>query len=899
MIRQVAPLAWSWLRRQQGRVVLTVVAIAVAASLIMFTLTAYQAALERSKAFARETLGAYDVVVLPQFALEPRIPHALDDALQAQATVKSVHRVQVTHGDIEDVKNTTYYEAWRTTFIGSPLAEAPMPLAKGSWLDARADGQRIGGVVSGGLAKRWRVDIGDTLPATTDGGVFDVEVIGITREQLAHNDASGVFVRTQDLVRLAGRVDAPDRLYLTLHDPDQSEQTLAALAPIFASTEPSVRSVGLAAVADDLGSDKAIKRVRNMGASAAVITVLAALFMVYAAMSAAMVERQRQLAVLRCVGATRKQVIAAVLLESGFLSLLGCVAGLVLSVGWLGILAIFQTEIFAAQVLPSLAAVVLAVVSMGLVSILAGLLPALRAARTKPLDGLQAHSARAGMRGLAWRGAVGAMALLLAVLGMSLSIGNDRGLLIVQTGMSLLLLGLAALFLVPHVIVFCDKVAMPLIAKMLGIPYDLIQGQLSAHLSRSVGTVLTIAVCLGLSVMLNIWGRTMVQPFLPSQQLPDVVVSIIPSGLPPEHEQVVAEAPGVQRDRVLPMATEQTMLGDELIAQSGGNYNDIWMQLIGVDPALAFTGEKPLLPLTGETDTLANLAVKLEQPLSCLLPPSLAERYNLAVGDTIPVKKLGSAREEVSLTIVGLSAFTGWQWVTKLSRMRSLGGKPQAPIIISRDTAEALGIGTIRHWYVDNTPDYDRATLRQYLTEIADKYAANYNNAHLGPAMAEGASVKVIATGEVRDRMEQQSGRVIWVLGAIPLAALAIAALGIANAMMMSVRARAWELGVLRSVGLSARQSGRLLLAEALLLSCAAAVLSVPLAALAAKAAIDVSLLAWNAGGSTPALALPWIDIVIAIIITTAAALLASWGQARRLARSTALELMQRGKMAG
>jgi len=182
---------------------------------------------------------------------------------------------------------------------------------------------------------------------------------------------------------------------------------------------------------------------------------------------------------------------------------------------------------------------------------------------------------------------------------------------------------------------------------------------------------------------------------------------------------------------------------------------------------------------------------------------------------------------------------------------------------------------------------------------LADEHAGAYADPHFGPAVAQGTSVKAIATGVVGDRLQAQSDRVIWVLGAIPLGALLVAVLGVANAIGAGVRARAWEFGVLRANGLEGRGAGRLVIAEALVMAAAATLLAIGIGIPAAWSGIGVSVQAFNAGGEHPGLIVPWLDIVIAAAITTAVAVLAALAPALRLGRRQPLELLQAGRAAG
>ncbi|MFW5750952.1 MAG: FtsX-like permease family protein, partial [Planctomycetota bacterium] len=566
---------------------------------------------------------------------------------------------------------------------------------------------------------------------------------------------------------------------------------------------------------------------------------------------------------------------------------------------WVQILAWIRPAMYPGGVTPGLVGPLAAILAAVAAALLAGLLPARAASRHRPIEAMSCVGARARGRGRPLATGLGLILLVAHLVLATAAPAADRQTANILTGAALIAIVCAALLLVPALIVCVERLFATPAARCLRLPPALLRQQLSGRLGRSAGTVLTLAVCLGLSVTLNVWGRTMVTPFLPSPELPDTVVSVMPAGLPPEAAEAVRELPGVDSDRVLPMAVEQTALGGHLLAASGGDISQAYVLIVGVDPQQAFGGEAPLLPLEFAGGNAAAGIDALSRPGACLVPPAFAKHFGLAVGDPVPLRTPAGATRTEPLVVGGIASLPGWHWVTKFSRMRTLGGKPLAPLVIDRATATALGIGRIRHWYIDQAPDYDRADLRAALEQLANAHAGEYIDAHFGPGMARGVSVKVIDTIDVRDRMKTRADSVIWVLGALPLTALLVAILGVANAIAAGVRVRTWEFGVLRSVGLEAGTARRLVLGEALLLALAAAVLSVPAGILTARAGIILGVQAYNTGTALPGMVIPWLDIVIAVLVTTVVALLAALLPARRLARHQPLELLQQGRAAG
>lgn len=889
-------LAKLWYRGQRRRNMLVILAIGLAISMVLFTIASYRAVTQRSTLFAQDLLGRWDLVVMPTIALRPTIAPELIDELRRDPRVEEIVATDSILVEIEDAADTTYYDSWPAAGIATVDGRAPADLREGRWPEDATD--VIEGVLSGGFAHRWRVAVNDRMPIHGPGGEFTLLVVGITDERLSHPDASGVFVAPETLRRLAGTMRTSSRLYVDLAAEVAAPALVSDWAVRFAAADPPVQARDLTGFAAELRLDSTVKRLRLLGGVASAVALLAALFIVATAMAAGADARMPHLALLRTIGATRAQVTATILIEAAMLTSLGAVVGVPLGVAWLTVLGLARADLFGGAMLPGVASIVLALGIGYAGALLAALRPALRAGRTTPLAAVRASAPqvrplRVVLRaGLALTVGVVA-AVMLTVPGLSERIGLMPATLIVL-GCLAAIVPLA----MPLLLAAVGRQVGPALGRLLGLPGELLRLHRITVLRRATGIAMTLTVCLGSSVLLNTWGRTMVTPFLPSPQLPDQVISLLPAGVPPEHADAIREVPGIVAERVVPLRVEQTFLGTALIAHTAGDLEDISVQIIGIDPAvLTAGGANPLLHVEANLP-MAELAELLAQPDACLVPPAFAQTFALAPGDTMPISHC-SGQREVALRVSGIASLPGWQWITKMGRMRTLSDKPMAAILVSMATAERLGVPTIRHWLADTADDADPAILRRHLQKIADTHAGAYRNAHFGPAQVDKPSVKMIATGEIARRMQERSDAVIWVLGAIPLATLLIAVLGVAHGVTAGIRARQWEFAVLRAVGMTGLQVRRMILGETLVTVVAAVVMSFIVGIAMAWAAITVSLQLFATGTGAPPLIIPWLDIVLAAGITAAAALAAAALPARRLGQRTPIALLAEGRMAG
>ena len=118
------------------------------------------------------------------------------------------------------------------------------------------------------------------------------------------------------------------------------------------------------------------------------IAMLAAAFIIFSTLSMGVAERQRMLAMLRAVGAQKKQVAALVIVEAVALSAVGVVVGV--PVGWamVWVLARWFSDFFIAGAVFSIGGCAFAAGAALAAAVAASLLPAYTASRTDPLDAL-------------------------------------------------------------------------------------------------------------------------------------------------------------------------------------------------------------------------------------------------------------------------------------------------------------------------------------------------------------------------------------------------------------------------------------------------------------------------------------------------------------------------------
>ncbi len=157
----------------------------------------------------------------------------------------------------------------------------------------------------------------------------------------------------------------------------------------------------------------------------------------------------------------------------------------------------------------------------------------------------------------------------------------------------------------------------------------------------------------------------------------------------------------------------------------------------------------------------------------------------------------------------------------------------------------------------------------------------------------EGISISDVR--QLKYEIEQGLNRLLAVAGTVAWAALAVSSLGVANTVMAGVRARRYQLGILRAIGVTRGETARLIIAEAVLLGIAAAALGTAAGLLMAMNARQLQ--SWTVG-YVPPLKVAWDVVGIGAVTVLAVSILAAWWPARRAAREPVLSLLSAGRSA-
>ncbi|MDR3233586.1 MAG: ABC transporter permease [Planctomycetaceae bacterium] len=251
--------------------------------------------------------------------------------------------------------------------------------------------------------------------------------------------------------------------------------------------------------------------------------------------------------------------------------------------------------------------------------------------------------------------------------------------------------------------------------------------------------------------------------------------------------------------------------------------------------------------------------------------------------------------QAVEYEIAGVVSIPGWLWMAKLSGIRKYGYRSGAMLLAPYETVKNdFQLKDAAYFWFDRTldtngkPVVSDADLELALQKLADAQAGQVNAANIERPM-----VKVSSHDYLNDRVNSRADHVIQAAAKMPFILLAVSSLGMMGTIAASIRTRRFELGVLRSLGVTRFGLVRLILAEALLISLTAVVISLGFGVTGAWCFIGLMKYVSFFGGFTSPLTIPVYYLSAGLIVTITMCLLAAMFPAITAGRTEPAALLQ------
>jgi len=403
------------------------------------------------------------------------------DALPASllATVRAVRGVAAADGSVGGYAQFVDKKGKAVVTGGAPTLgfnwtdpdQSPLTLRAGR------EPQRPGEVVVDAVtARQHDFALGDRVKMLFRGPTEEFTVVGITGFGEADNLAGATLAIFEETTaqRLFGKVGRFDTIDVKAAD---GVATAELRDRVLAVVPPGVEVVTSQEVADE--STEAVGQALGFVSTALLVFAGIALFVggfiILNTFSILVAQRTRELALLRALGASRRQVMASVIAEAFFVGLFASVAGLgvgvLVAIGLQSLLKAFGIDLPASGAVVQPRTIIASLVVGVVVTVVSSIAPARRASRIPPMAALRGAGMEQG-GSLRRRSVTGAVVTTLGGAAMLWGLFADT-IALVGVGAALVFVGVALL----------SPLATKPMARAIGAPFPRIAG-VSGKLGR-------------------------------------------------------------------------------------------------------------------------------------------------------------------------------------------------------------------------------------------------------------------------------------------------------------------------------------------------------------------------------------------------------------------------------
>ncbi len=854
-------LATSSLSGRRSRTALLIATVALCSALIAAVACAMASVHAAVEARVAGTVGAADLRVehVGRRAFSPDYLAKIDTWPEVELAVGRARGAialrRPARGDADHPRELT--------FIGHGVDPSREYRLRPQRLKAGRTVERAGEVVIDTYgATELGATVGDRLEVVRFGEPIYLAVVGVAEPPaLGVIDSAECFVTLAQLQAIEGTKPGLREIDILLKPGEHAERVAKAHAPRAEDADRAGATGGLELEPGVLlrvtakitaGLRESMKASQVGLAIASSLSFLAAAFIILTGLTTNVQERQRELAVVRCIGGTRTQLAAAQILVGAVIGAIGAVIGTPTGVAGAYILVRVFHDLLPAGFHVSWLGVVMAIGGAIGAGVAGAAWPAWRAARTSPLDALSVRAKPASARGTWICLALGLCGAALHALNLAYAPTND------VRFWADAFIGLPAMFagyflLSVPVMALAAWALGGLISRLLALPHGLLTRTVLATPYRHGFT--SAAMMLGLALLIALWtnGRSIQRDWLGALQFPDGFVHGL--NLTPATQRRIEQVPGVTGTVAI---TLQAMKTDAFGIAAFQNSNTTF---IAFEPEPFFRMTK----LTWVQGDPATAQKRLQEGGAIMVAREFLVTKGLGVGDKLKLKYNSVFHE---FEIVGVVNSPGLDIASQFFDIgdQYLDQAVNAVFGSRKDLVEKFGNDAINLIQIGIAQGTDHRTVMADVRHI--------------PGMG------IISAGsadEVKERIGEVLGSTLVVSSVVAIGAMLVACLGVANLIIAGIQARQFEFGVLRAIGAQRGLLTRLVMGEALLIAAAACFLGTVMGLHAAwggqrmnKALVGIELttqIPWAAlGAGCGALAL----------ITLLAACPAAWSLSRK-----------------
>jgi len=704
------------------------------------------------------------------------MPQSVLDEVRGVSGVKEAEGDVLGYAQIVDPKT------------GKVIGTIGPPTAASAWNDLNGFTLRPGGsppsgpdqvVIDAGTADAHDIKVGNRVEIVFEGPPGEFKVVGVAGYGQGDSlgGATWALFDLPTAQRVLGRQGELDSVSV-VGEPGVSavglQQRIADVLPkgVEAVTAATVTSEAQDQIATGLGF------LRTAFLVFAFVALFVGAFIIFNTFAIIVAQRTRELALFRALGASPRQVMTSVMVEAVVVgvvsSLLGIVVGIGISILLKGLLNAVGVEIPSSGTVILARTIVVSLIIGTLVTVVAALVPARRASRVAPIEALREAQDRPG-RSLRFRLISGIVVLALGIIPLLYGLFGtpDNALQLVGLGVALTFIGVA--MLTP---LFARPVAgvIGLPIRKTGVPGKLGGENSRRNPRRTAATASALMIGLGLVVFVAVFGasaKASTSDILDRTLKADfILTSPTLSGFSTAAAEDLRGVDGVQ--------TVSAVRQGEVRINDGTSF------VSGIDPST--------LPSVTELGVTGGSIGDLQRLNTVAVSDKTAKDNGWSIGDSIPVEF--PATGTVDLNVVAIYSENGL-----------IGDYAVSLDTFDTNVAQQLDIFVL----VKADSAADLATVRSDIETALKPYP----------------NVEVQNQAQFRDKYATFLNQILNLVTALLLFAVIIALFGVMNTLYLSIYERTRELGLLRAVGLTRRQTRSMVRWEAVIISVMGALLGV------------------------------------------------------------------------
>jgi putative ABC transport system permease protein len=717
----------------------------------------------------------------------------------------------------------------------------PLKLVSGAW----PHGNEV--VVDESVAKKKHFAVGDTIGVQAEGPVRSLRISGIVKfgsaQSLGGATLAGFDLPTAQ--QLFGKVGRIDEIAVAAKPTVTNQQVLKEVRAVLPPTA-QVRLGSDQAREDAKQTNSFISFLRGFLLAFGGIALFVGSFVIANSLSITIAQRTRELATLRTLGASRRQVLTSIVVEALVMGTLASVTGLLAGLGLAkGLFKLFDAVGFTlpnSGITFGTSTIVIALAAGILVTLVASLRPAIRATRVPPIAAVREGATLPESRFARFRTIGSALTTLLGFASLAFGLFGPH----LGTKGILAYMGLGALLIFIGVALLSVRLIQPLVwalgwpaTRIGGAAGSLARDNARRNPQRTASTAAALMIGLALVTLVAVLAAGITTSFRGAVtkiwKNADYAITAQNNftPIPPGSANAAAKSPTVE-------AVGNVRTGD------AGAYGKAFFAT-AVNPAAAtmFT----LDWVHGSDRTMAELGDN-----GAFTDKDYAKKHNLTVGS--PVKLTFANGKTKTFTIKGIFD-------------PPPGGSPFGKLTISQAT-----------W------DHYNESPRNLYSFIRVRGGETPGNlASLEKTLAPYPNAKVATRQQFVDNQISGLNSILNILYVLLALSVIVSVFGIVNTLVLTVFERTREIGMLRAIGMTRRQVRRMIRHESVITALIGGVLGIVLGiVLGGLLVARVDFIQFS---------LPLVSLIIFAVLTIVVGILAAIFPARRAARLNVLEALQ------